>query len=97
MLMDHLLYDPSPPEISQAPTRHKGSEIPAPNVAAPAVRHAHEQRIRERAYFIWKNEGCPEGRHELHWWLASCDIDREDTGVARPSRRRSPWFFDDPH
>ena len=95
--MDHLLDDPSPSEISQAPTRLKLPEFPAAKVAAPAMRHAHEQRVRERAYYIWKNEGCPEGRHELHWWLACCDIEREDTRIARPSRPRSPRFFDDPH
>lgn len=26
-----------------------------------------ERRIRERAYFIWLNEGCPEGRADEHW------------------------------
>jgi hypothetical protein len=29
-----------------------------------------EKRIRERAYFIWLAEGCPEGRAEAHWTLA---------------------------
>jgi len=26
-----------------------------------------EQRIRERAYEIWENEGRPEGRGDEHW------------------------------
>jgi hypothetical protein len=26
-----------------------------------------EQRIRERAYFLWQEEGCPEGRAEEFW------------------------------
>jgi glucuronate isomerase len=26
-----------------------------------------EERIREQAYHIWKEEGCPEGRAEAHW------------------------------
>jgi len=30
-----------------------------------------EQRIRERAYEIWENEGCPEGRGDEHW-LQAC-------------------------
>lgn len=29
-----------------------------------------EERIRERAYFLWQAEGCPEGRAEAHWALA---------------------------
>jgi len=30
-----------------------------------------EQRIRDRAYQIWLDEGCPEGRADLHWDMAS--------------------------
>jgi hypothetical protein len=26
-----------------------------------------EERIREQAYHIWKEEGCPDGRAEAHW------------------------------
>ncbi|CAH2601067.1 conserved protein of unknown function [Rhodovastum atsumiense] len=26
-----------------------------------------EQRIRERAYFLWLEDGCPEGRDRDHW------------------------------
>ena len=29
------------------------------------------QRIQERAYRIWKEEGCPEGRADEHWDKAS--------------------------
>ncbi len=29
-----------------------------------------EQRIRERAYFLWRQEGCPEGRADAHWHRA---------------------------
>jgi hypothetical protein len=35
-----------------------------------------EQRLRERAYFIWLEEGRPEGRSEVHWKLA-CMLDPE--------------------
>jgi Protein of unknown function (DUF2934) len=30
----------------------------------------HEERIRQRAYKIWLEEGCPEGRAEIHWEMA---------------------------
>lgn len=30
-----------------------------------------EDRIRERAYRLWQEEGCPEGRAETHWDKAS--------------------------
>ncbi len=30
-----------------------------------------EQGIRERAYFLWQEEGCPENRADEHWHRAS--------------------------
>lgn len=30
----------------------------------------HEQRVRERAYQIWQEQGCPEGQADAHWDLA---------------------------
>jgi hypothetical protein len=33
-----------------------------------------EQRIRERAYRIWLEEGCPDGRDEAHWERAKAEI-----------------------
>lgn len=29
-----------------------------------------ERRIRERAYFLWLQEGCPEHRAQDHWYRA---------------------------
>jgi hypothetical protein len=26
-----------------------------------------DERVRERAYRLWVEEGCPEGRSEVHW------------------------------
>lgn len=26
-----------------------------------------EKRVRDRAYKLWKEEGCPEGRADVHW------------------------------
>ncbi len=34
-----------------------------------------EQRIRERAYFLWQQEGCSENRAGEHWHRA-CEIER---------------------
>ena len=33
-----------------------------------------EQRIRERAYFLWQQEGCSENRANEHWRRA-CEIE----------------------
>ncbi len=38
-----------------------------------ADEHENEQRIRERAYYIWLAEGQPEGRARKHWQLAKAE------------------------
>lgn len=30
----------------------------------------HEQRVRERAFKIWQEQGCPDGQAEAHWEMA---------------------------
>jgi hypothetical protein len=42
-----------------------------------------EQRIRERAYEIWENEGCPEGRGSEHWDQACAEY-RDARAEAGP-------------
>jgi len=37
-----------------------------------------ERRIRERAYRIWQEQGCPEGRDEAHWHMARQLVAIED-------------------
>jgi hypothetical protein len=44
----------------------------------PETRHDPERRVRERAYFLWKREGRPEGRAEEFWVRAS----REEARAA---------------
>ena len=34
-------------------------------------------RIRERAYKLWEDEGRPDGEHERHWHAAQAELDRE--------------------
>lgn len=46
-----------------------------------------EQRIRERAYKIWLDEGQPEGRAQEHWEIAKLAIAEED---ALPQMLKSP-------
>lgn len=42
----------------------------------PDTERDAEQRIRERAYLLWLEEGRPEGRAEAHWKIA-CMLDAE--------------------
>jgi hypothetical protein len=37
-----------------------------------------EQRIRQKAYLIWQEEGCPDGRAGDHWELAAALIAIEE-------------------
>lgn len=37
-----------------------------------------ESRIRERSYYLWLHEGCPEGRGDVHWDEASELVAIED-------------------
>jgi Protein of unknown function (DUF2934) len=37
-----------------------------------------ETKIRQRAYQLWQDEGCPEGKHEDHWAKAAREIDSGD-------------------
>jgi hypothetical protein len=37
-----------------------------------------DQRIRERAYQIWLEEGCPEGQEKAHWDMAAELVAIED-------------------
>ena len=36
-----------------------------------------EERIRQRAYQLWQDEGCPEGQAQTHWDRAREAIERE--------------------
>ena len=36
--------------------------------------HRTEQRISERAYFLWQHAGCPETQADEHWHRA-CEIE----------------------
>jgi hypothetical protein len=39
---------------------------------------ARENKIRERAYWIWLREGLPHGRETEHWRQAEAEIDAEN-------------------
>ncbi|MET1754196.1 DUF2934 domain-containing protein [Novosphingobium sp. RD2P27] len=42
-----------------------------------------ENRIRERAFALWLEQGSPHGRDQEHWDQACSEIDEEDrTGAA---------------
>ena len=59
-----------------------------PNMTAAAG--TLEDRIRERAYYIWEASGRPSGRDE-EFWQRACEIIAGDTdGGTTAARRRQP-------
>ena len=40
------------------------------------------EQIRQRAYKIWMDEGCPEGRAEIHWEMAQKLVADDNKGAA---------------
>ena len=59
---------------------------------------SHDEEIRETAYSIWQEEGCPDGRHVEHWlkaeaiWQARQAATRADTqpsAKAKPARKKT--------
>src|SRR3972149_9452756 len=53
-----------------------------------------DEEIRQIAYHLWRDEGCPDGRHEEHWlkaesiWRARQDATQPDQ-QSRPEAKRT--------
>ncbi|WP_084113189.1 DUF2934 domain-containing protein [Belnapia moabensis] len=47
----------------------------------PVSEHPEVQSVRERAYFLWQEDGCPDGRAEYHWFRAM-ELERMAQTVA---------------
>lgn len=50
----------------------------------------NEDAIRERAYFMWVQEGRPEGRGEEHWVRAAAEQIRKEARLADIFRPEDP-------
>ena len=53
-----------------------------------------DARIRERAYHIWQQEGCPPGRSQVHWDMARelVAIEENQSLATKPN----PLVHDEP-
>ncbi|MFZ0847512.1 MAG: DUF2934 domain-containing protein [Pseudolabrys sp.] len=56
---------------------------------------SRDDRIREIAYFLWLEEGCPDGCAERHWqaaegMLGSDELERKGIEGEPPGDRESP-------
>jgi hypothetical protein len=76
------LFAPRPGNVSapQGSTRKQSPEMTGRHEDATgrppkaATGPTREQRIRERAFWIWMEEGRPQGRDEEHWRRAEAEI-----------------------
>ena len=50
-----------------------------------------EQRIRERAYALWQEQGCPEGNDHEFWFRAEQEIASETAPATakKPAARKA--------
>jgi hypothetical protein len=80
----------------QTPTKHDRTAVGTGAVARGGAiampQPLTHDRIAVAAYYIWKNEGCPEGRADEHWhlaveWLKYVDELLEGTRLPRGPRR----------
>jgi hypothetical protein len=49
-----------------------------------------DERIRERAYALWEQDGQPEGRAEEHWHQARSDVQAKDAESGPESSNTLP-------
>ena len=49
-----------------------------------------EQSIRERAYAIWEQEGCPAGQSLGHWLRAETEITNDEALGIRHEGKLEP-------
>jgi hypothetical protein len=49
----------------------------------------HDLWIRERAYWLWEEEGRPDGRELDHWYRASHEIAGQAAAIAAPAEAAS--------
>ena len=68
--MSSLAAAKSPPPRKQDATR--GGELDP-----EAIVTDRNDRVREIAYFLWLEEGCPEGAAERHWLAAETLVESE--------------------
>ena len=63
-------------------TTRKQTAARAANPGLDTIMTDRNDRIREIAYFLWVDEGCPEGEAERHWSTAEAMHD------SQPSERK---------
>ncbi len=55
----------------------------------PDQHKSNEDRIRERAYALWEQEGRPDGREQDHWTQASGEMAPEQAAAGTDGGTRT--------
>jgi hypothetical protein len=63
----------SGPKAVDTPAESRTHDQPEPGFTTPD----RNDRIREIAYFMWLDEGCPEGEEERHWTTSEALLESE--------------------
>lgn len=48
-----------------------------------------DEDIRQRAWQLWQDEGCPEGRAVQHWLQAEAEVQAAHACEVRPAGRNA--------
>jgi hypothetical protein len=65
---------PKEPKPATRTTRAKSTAGAAARQPATKLSGEVQQRIQQRAYELWENEGRPHGREQAHWQQAEREI-----------------------
>jgi hypothetical protein len=62
-----------------------GNLVNHPEHGSPTTDDNREQLIRTKAFYIWLDEGCPEGRADAHWHMATELAATEESRLNPPA------------
>jgi hypothetical protein len=63
--------------MASEPPSEADPGVPTEIPVGAAGKEVDEDRVRERAYLIWVDEGGPQGRELDHWLQAKWEIEGE--------------------
>lgn len=63
--------------VVKRPPRRKPNAPRGGQLTPDAIMTDRNVRVRELAYFLWVEEGCPEGAAERHWLAAEALVETE--------------------
>ena len=63
--------------VVKRPPRRKPNAPRGGQLTPDAIMTDRNDRIREIAYFLWLEEGCPEGEAQRHWLAAEALVETE--------------------